>query len=239
MRKKGFKIVVFLACIFVGYFIALNTNLDNIVSFNNQLDAKGYQDAVEEKLSLYNEIANLKEINNELRTRVKKYERADERQETIYSDMKMQLSEYGLLTGLTEAQGPGVVITIKDGIMGNNNQENRLRTFHDYDMRNLINEFRNCGVEAMSVNDYRIPSLSGVLCHGLFLKFQDQSVVYGPFKIYLLGDADTLKVTLLKEGSYLNTLKSRGIIVTLEKADNIILPAAKPSTIKYAKEYIK
>lgn len=239
MRKKGFKIVVFLASIVVGYFIALNTSLDNIASSISQLDAKSYQDSIEEKLSLYNEVANLKESNEELKLRVKKYELADEQQETIYSDMKVQLSEYGLLTGLTEAQGPGVIITIKDGIMGDNNQENRLRTFHDYDMRNLINEFRNCGVEAISVNDYRIPSLSGVLCHGLFLKFQDQSVVYGPFQIYLIGDADMLKVTLLKEGSYLNTLKSRGIIVTLEKVDNIILSAANPSTIKYAKEYVK
>ena len=100
-------------------------------------------------------------------------------------------------------------------------------------MINLLNEFRKCEIEAISVNDYRVPSLAGVVCHGSFLQFQDQSVVYGPFKISLIGDPDSLKITLLKDGSYIKKLRSRGISVQLEKSDNITMAAVKENTIKY------
>ncbi|MEI3338350.1 MAG: DUF881 domain-containing protein [Clostridium sp.] len=238
MKRHGFKIIIFCASLIVGCFIALNADL-SAVSSSSVLNAKEYQEAVEEKLQLYNEVSDLKKSNQEILNKVIGYKYTDENQQALADDMKEELSKNGLLTGLTEVQGAGVVVTVKDGVMGDNNEENKLKTFHDYDMINLLNEFKKCEVEAISVNNYRISALTGVVCHGSFLQFQDQSVVYGPFQISLIGDPDTLKITLLKDGSYIKKLRSRGISVTLEKVDNITMPAAKESNIKYAKEYIK
>lgn len=239
MKIHKFKIIIFFASLMIGYFIALNADLSSVSSLNVQLNAKEYQEAVEEKLLLYDEISNFKRTNQEILNKVVGYKYTDKNQQDLVKDMKKELSQNALLTGLTDVQGSGVVITVKDGVMGDNSEENKLRTFHDYDMINLLNEFRKCQVEAISINDYRIPTLVGVVCHASFLQFQDQSIVYGPFKISLIGDSDSLKINLLKDGSYIKKLRSRGISVSLEKSDNIIMSAAKESTIKYAKEYTK
>lgn len=239
MKNHGFKIIIFCASLTIGYFIALNFNLSAVSSSSVQLNAKEYQDAVEEKLLLYNEISDFKRSNQNILNKVIGYKYTDENQQALAEDMKEELSQNSLLTGLTEVQGPGVVITIKDGVMGDDSEENKLRTFHDYDMINLLNEFKKCQVEAISINEYRIPSLTGVVCHGSFLQFQDQSIVYGPFQISLIGEPDSLRVTLLKDGSYIKKLRSRGISVSLEKVDNIKMSTVKEGTIKYAKEYTK
>ncbi len=239
MKSHGFKIIIFFASLMVGYFIALNADLSAVSSSSVQLDAKEYQEAVEEKLLLYNEISDFKRSNQDILNKVIGYKYTDENQQDLAEDMKEELAQNSLLTGLTEVQGPGVIVTVKDGIMGENNEENKLRTFHDYDMINLLNEFKKCQVEAISINNYRVQSLTGVVCHGSFLQFQDQSIVYGPFQISLIGDPESLKITLLKDGSYIKKLRSRRISVSLEKVDNITMPAVKESTIKYAKEYTK
>lgn len=239
MKSHGFRIIIFCASIMIGYFIALNADLSAISSLSVQLNAKEYQEAVEEKLLLYNEVSDFKRNNQDILNKVIGYKYTDESQQALAEDMKEELSQNSLLTGLTEVQGPGVVITVTDGIMGDDNEENKLKTFHDFDMINLLNEFKKCQVEAISINDYRVPSLTGVVCHGSFLQFQDQSVVYGPFKISLIGDPDSLKITLLKDGSYIKKLRSRGISVSLEKVNNIKMSVVKESTIKYAKEYTK
>ena len=239
MKNHGFKIIIFCASLMIGYFIALNFNLSAVSSSSVQLNAKEYQDAVEEKLLLYNEISDFKRSNQAILNKVIGYKYTDENQQALAEDMKKELSQNSLLTGLTEVEGPGVVITIKDGIMSDNSEENKLRTFHDYDMINLLNEFKKCQVEAISINEYRIPCLTGVVRHGSFLQFQDQSIVYGPFQISLIGEPDSLRVTLLKDGSYIKKLRSRGISVSLEKVDNITMPTVKEGTIKYAKEYTK
>lgn len=241
MKNKSAKIVVFVASTIVGLLIALNFNFEG--KRTSQLSAKEYQDAIEERSRLYNEISNLHDINNDAVNKINEYTYSDEKQEKIFESMKNQLGDYGRLTGLNEVKGPGIVIRINDGIVNYSDlptqYEVTSKIFHDKDMLQLLNEIRYAGAEAIAMNDYRIRPSSAIMCHWAFLIFEDETQLSAPFYLYAIGDPEMLRGKLLEDGSHLRQLMTRGLDITIENSDEIIMPAAKSFKFEYASEYVK
>ena len=71
----------------------------------------------------------------------------------VIKHMKEQLEEYNLLSGVVEAKGPGVVLTISDGsydIYSDSQEEVNRKTLHSADAALILNELRTAGAEAVS-----------------------------------------------------------------------------------------
>lgn len=241
MKSIKVKILLGVASCIIGYLIVINFNLAGNLS-SSQLSASEYQDAQEEKNKLVKEISSLTESNDILKNKIIEYTTGSRENSNIFEDMKSQVKDYGLLTGLYQTKGPGVKITILDGDRNvgiDTNTDINLKTLHDKDMERVINEIKLAGGEAITVNNHRISANSGLTCRGFCLIFEDKDTVYAPFEIYTIGDPDSLEKNLLLDGSYLNKLKIRGLKVTVEKCDEIIMPASKATTMQFASEYIK
>lgn len=241
MKNKRAKIVVFISTIIVGFLIAGNFSFEGFDS-SFQLNAKEYQNAIETKNNLLKDIGSLKSNNQEMKEKIDKYNNHDVDYGKILSDMKAQVHDYGMLTGLNEVSGTGVVITINDAIINNtydSQQEMINKTLHDFDMFSLLNELKSAGAEAIAINDHRISPLTALTCKYAFLEFEDGDMVSAPFNIYAIGDSETMKTLLSQDGSYFKRLKIRGLSVKLQVKDNITLKAANISEMKYAEEYIK
>ncbi|MBD7910058.1 MULTISPECIES: DUF881 domain-containing protein [Clostridium] len=241
MNNKRAKVIVFISTIVVGFLIAGNFSFEGFDS-SFPLNAKEYQNAIETKNNLLKEVGSLKSDNQEIKEKIDKYNNNDVNYDKILSDMKAQVRDYGMLTGLNEATGPGIVVVINDGIIDNSadSQEDADRkTLHDADMFSLLNELKSAGAEAIAINDHRISPLTALTCKYAFLEFEDGDMVSAPFNIYAIGDPESMKTLLLQEGSYLKRLKIRGLSVNLDVKDNITLKAANISEMKYAEEYIK
>lgn len=243
MKKTSGGLMVFFASIFVGLLITFNMNFGQIIERSTQLSAKEYQDAINEKSDLYKEITNLKKRNEDMQETINKYKYDDKKQDKILDSMKAQLKDYGMITGLTEVQGPGILLKINDGNI-NLNEDNEFETkskiFHDNDMALVLNDLRKAGAEAISINNHRVIPSTGVICNWAFLGFDDDSTEYAPFYIYAIGDPDTLETSLLEEGSHIRELILRQLSVQIEKKNNILMPAAsKLASTEYMKEYIE
>ncbi|SFC96037.1 DUF881 domain-containing protein [Clostridium uliginosum] len=229
---------VFLASIVLGILISTNFDIGKIQSFA-QLNAKQYQNAIEERASLYKEIGSLKENNIKTKDKINEYTKEDKKNEKILQDMKAQIIDYGLFTGLSQVQGPGIVLKINDGninLQEDTQYETDNKIFHDNDMALVLNELRKAGAEAISVNNHRIVPWTGVICNWAFLGFEDNKMESAPFNIYAIGDTEKLKTALLEEGSHVKTLMIRKLYVEIEEKDAIIMPpTTADSNVKFMK----
>lgn len=239
MKNKSAKIALFIATLIVGILIGLNFKFDGKAS--KQLTAKEYQNAIEERSHLYKQITLLEKNNREFQEKIDTYKNSDKKNEKVLKDMRNQLADYGMLTGLNEVRGPGLVITINDAII--NDEDTRYdvmsKILHDSDMALIINEIRASGAEAISINNHRVTPSTAVVCNSAFLGFDDGGREAAPFNIYVIGNGELIEESLNSEGSHLRVLKQfRGLEVTIEKRDEIVMPAASNSTIEYAKENI-
>ena len=105
-------------------------------------------------------------------------------------------------------------------------------------MAHILNELRNAGAEAISMNDHRILPNTSVSCYWAFIGFEDESKIFAPFDIYAIGNPEELKATLLAENGIIQKLLLRKIKVEIEEKDEIIISATKQNTeAKYMERY--
>ena len=226
MKNDKNYLFIFIASIIVGVLISLNFKSDRTQSYN-QLNTGQYQDAIEERAALYKEIGNLKEENAEKVEKISDYKVEDKNNDKIIEDMKAQIKDYEMFTGMSEVKGPGIILTINDGdinIKEQSSYEVFSRIFHDNDMARVLNEVKNAGAEAITVNKHRIIPWTAVMCTWAFIGFEDGSMESAPFNIYAIGDPDKLEAALLDEGSYINELILRKLKVDIQKVEEIVMP---------------
>ena len=228
MKKKPQYFFVFIAALILGFLISVNFNFDRGQSYNS-LNTMEYQEAIEERSRLYKEIGALKEGNVDATKKINQYKQDDVRNDEILQDMKEQIEDYGMFTGLTPVEGPGIILTINDGVTNANEEgfeEIMSKLLHDSDMALVLNELRQAGAEAICVNNHRIVPWSGVVCAWAFIQFDDSSMEYAPFKIYAIGDPEKLKAALLEDGSHVKELMIKKLFVEIEVSEKITMPAS-------------
>ena len=128
------------------------------------------------------------------------------------------------LLGLTNLKGKGVIITLEDDP---NATRETLAAFDDIsnhivhylDIINIVNELKNAGAEAISVNGQRIVNTTSINCIGNVIKINNQKI-NSPFTIKAIGFPESL-ISLNRPGGYLESLKDYGMVVTVKKSDNV------------------
>lgn len=238
-KAKGF---ILLASIFTGFLIINSVDLSEVTKSISSLNAIDYKKAVEERNQLYKEIDNLKSENIDYRYQISKYSDNDpEKNKKLIEDMKKQLVDYGALSGISTIKGPGIIIKLQDGDINkllDPQYEVLRKMLHEDDMAHVLNELRSAGAQAISMNNHRILPNTSVSCNWAFIGFEDESSIFAPFYVYVIGNPQELKAALLAEGSIIQELLLRKIKVEIEEKDEIIIPATKQNTeVKYMERY--
>ena len=115
------------------------------------------------------------------------------------------------IIGLDEVTGPGITITLSDSKLDINSvlDPNSL-IVHDGDILSVINELKNAGAEAISINDQRMVPTTGIICGGNIIDINKEKVG-APFEIKAIGLPEQL-AGLNRPGGYLNRILNRGRI---------------------------
>ncbi|MBQ7950602.1 MAG: DUF881 domain-containing protein [Clostridia bacterium] len=148
--------------------------------------------------------------------------------------MKEQLDNAEILAGMKEVEGPGVVVKMSDGTKTPLPGESEsLYWLHDSDLLLVINELKDAGAEAISVNGERLISTSEVRCVGSVLSVNNVRTG-APFIINAIGDPKTLESALLFKGGVVADIASY-CEVDVKTADKVTVPAYKGAVnFKYA-----
>ena len=86
----------------------------------------------------------------------------------------------------------------------------------------VINELKNAGAEAISINNQRLVPTSSIVCGGNIIEINGEKVG-APFEIKAIGLPEQL-AALSRPGGYLEILKGATVGVELKKSNSITIP---------------
>lgn len=141
------------------------------------------------------------------------------------------------IIGLSEVNGAGVIITISDSDVDQNSVlDSSNLLVHDKDILKIVNELKNAGAEAISINGQRVVLTTSIICGGNIINVNGEKIG-SPFEIKAIGLPETL-ANLNRPGGFLNWLQEeRQLKVNLKKDNNINIPKyAGVLNFKYIKK---
>ena len=155
--------------------------------------------------------------------------------DTALKEKEQEITEGNKVIGLTEVTGPGVIVTLSDSKKdASSSLDPSSLLVHDTDVLSVINELKNAGAEAISINDQRIIPTTGIICGGNIIEINGEKVG-APFEIKAIGLPEQL-AALDRPGGYLELLRSYSVGAILEKSSNITIPKYTGTiTYNYAK----
>ena len=187
-------------------------------------------------------------VNSELKTEVLRWK---ERYEQIYEDLDKfeaileekrkiatsndstsielqdELRTLNALIGTIDVSGEGVVITLADNSSVTNqtigifdNISNYL--IHDTDLIMLVNELKNAGAEAISINDERIISTTSITCDGTVVLVNGNKLS-SPFTIKAIGSQALILGAIQRTGGLLEELYAYGLVTSVTSESNITI----------------
>lgn len=154
------------------------------------------------------------------------------------SYLEAQIKNDDKLLGKTEVKGNGVVIKLDDNrevnpeeVIGNISD----LLVHEGDLLQIVNELYNAGADAISINGKRIVNTTAILCDGNIIRINDEAVGV-PIEIKAIGYPERLYYALNRPQGYLSIMKRDGVIVNVDKKDDIVIPKYEGV---YQYEYMK
>lgn len=149
-------------------------------------------------------------------------------EETIKNNQK--------LLGLTDISGQGIIIRLDENREVDSNEVLNINGYlvHEEDLLYIVNELFNCGADAVSINDERIVNTTSILCDGNIIRVNGKMIGV-PITVKAIGYPERLDGALTRPGGYLDVMASDGVIVSVERNENISI--SKYNGV-YAYEYL-
>jgi uncharacterized protein YlxW (UPF0749 family) len=141
-----------------------------------------------------------------------------------YDELYEELRKVRLLAGLTETRGPGVMVTMNDKPDYDILKDSDASIVHDSDILHVLDLLKNAGVAALSVNDLRITSVSGVQCIGSTIRCNERRML-PPYVIRAIGQPEQLAAAIDKDEMLsVRQVKEIGLVVSVEMSPEIVIP---------------
>jgi uncharacterized protein YlxW (UPF0749 family) len=145
--------------------------------------------------------------------------------------VQSRLDRLGVLTGAVPARGPGVEVVVDDA-PGARSAKFQVQ---GQDLQKLANGLWAVGAEAVAVNGQRLTNLSAIRDAGSAVTVNYVSLSR-PYTVSAIGDPKRMGADLLDTsgGQAWATLQSFGLQFDVNTKDDMLLPAAKRVTLRYA-----
>ncbi|MCW5937981.1 MAG: DUF881 domain-containing protein [Fimbriimonadaceae bacterium] len=162
--------------------------------------AIGTLDLTEENEDLRLEVTKLRVENTKLQNALAKNSNASE-------ELNKSLQEMKVFATLTDVEGPGVSVVLRDSKkpieaaidLGG-------QIVHDTDVLRVVNELKNAGAEAITVNKRRVGPRTNFRCVGTTI-LVDDSKIASPVIIRAIGETETLFGAMNLPGGVLDELR--------------------------------
>ena len=208
-NKKQIAITLGIMCFLLtlGIVIQLNTIEHATETVGQARTENGLRDQVLKWKEKYDTTYdNLERAQKELETMRQTATNNDENSKK----MEEELSQANIMLGTTDVKGNGITVNLEDG----------KDLIHQEDLIMIINELKNAGAEAISVNDQRIVNTTFLSCDGNVILI-DGNKIGTPFTILAIGNSEMLYGALTRNGGYIETLQKYGIKTEVKKATNL------------------
>lgn len=222
MKSKYSMYMILLSSVLLGFLLVsqittVKTVPMEILTFQN------YQQVSSEIRKLRDEISILDEKKGELELELMHYQNTGQSDSQIIQKLSDEIKKYEYYSGLTDVEGPGVVVTIEDNPVEGYNVPYDIAIsglIHDQYLWELVQDLINAGAEAISVKDERVVSGTEFYCEGALIRINNTGYA-PPYTIKAIGDPETLAFALNDENGTYKELENDGLIVGFRKEDSI------------------
>ena len=168
--------------------------------------------------SLYKELEHREKLLEETRQAASNTNETDSKNEEEIKNNKK-------LLGLTDVNGKGLIITLDENREINSEDVLNISEYlvHEQDLLYIVNELFNAGADAISINNQRIVNTTSILCDGNIIRINGEMVGV-PIVIKSIGYPERLDYALTRPGGYLDLMANDGVVVTVERNENINIP---------------
>lgn len=225
-NKKIISLIIGIMCIVLSYGISAQIKATENRGISSSTNANENQ--------LRDEVLRAKEKYDNLYRTLEEAEQKLEEERTNatqknsgLSDLENEIKDRNKQLGLTEVTGEGVIVKLDD------NKKTSINTYlgdpndlilHYTDIIRVINELKNAGAEAISINDQRVILTTSVECDGNVIKVNGVKIG-APFEIKAIGFSEYLSGAMNRQGGYLMNLKEYwGIETSVAKSNDITIP---------------
>lgn len=236
MKFDEGKVLLLLSGLLLGIVITsfiVNTS----ISPTSFLTYQQYEKMSREVNELHSEIRGLNREYSDLSKKLGKYEGSGQGNKSVLDTLNNELKDTKLFYGYSTVYGPGIKITINDRHQNiYDNPDVMFDITHNWDLLYLVNDLKNAGAEAISINGKRIVGNTSITCEGLVIMVNGEYIV-PPFEISAIGDPEALMYSLNLPESHYKDMESRKLYLKVERKDKIkIDPISTLNQIKYIKE---
>lgn len=184
-------------------------------------------------LNVTEEMAKLRTEVQKLREEKTALEIAASSGQNLTQELNDSLQNAKLFAGLTEVEGPGVTVILRDSKKPAEELANvNDAIIHDADLVRVINELWNAGAEAITVNNKRAGPTTSYRCVGSVIVV-DGARFAAPIVIRAMGDPDALYGGLNLPGGVLAEIRELDpAMVEIAISDKMRFPAFDGSTAR-------
>jgi len=142
---------------------------------------------------------------------------SDGRSSTALEAARSRAEAIGILTGTVAAEGPGLVMTIRDPA-----DEVQVT-----DVVDVIQELRGAGAETMQIDGVRVGVTSSVSGTAGALRVDGQAI-NAPYEFVVIGSPQDMATAMNIPGGVVPSITGRGGSVTIDQLDRVVVDALRP-----------
>ena len=212
MKSRSAQLLLTIVCFILGLLLVAQFRTQRMTG--RPLLSASSADQLAMISSLVENNARLREEMEALEEQLSEYQQATGR--AMLGALVQELNKIRIINGLVEVSGSGVEVTI-DGPIG------------VLDIQDLINELRNAGAEALTINGERLTLYSVIASTEDGVMIANGMKPSRPYILQAIGQPETLETALLRRGGLIATLERNydGLAVSVIKRERIVLPVYK------------
>lgn len=220
MQKNDRRFIFLIVFMVLGIALTLqfrSTLYTNKQKVSTTINNEMLKARIEEQTNIENELKtridyNLKKKDRYLKAIIEK--KNDDKLMARWEDIRLK-------AGLTDVEGPGVIIRLDDATARKTGNPSLL-IIHESDIKIILNDLKKAGAQAISINNERIIATSEQVCAGPTIMI-NKSRYAVPYIIKVIGDPDILAESM-NHSERIDLMIKDNIRIEIKKADNVFIP---------------
>lgn len=212
MKKFGKALVFGILCLILTFAITVQLRVSSLS------ESESSQTKITDKLK--DEIFRLNDENVKLAEKFQNTtsELDDARNQAAQNDSSSKdtselIKKYTIVSGKTDVTGQGIIIKYKPN-------DNEAKADMVKDLRDIVNEIKNAGAEAIEINNQRIVGTTAIEMVKNKIEINDTEVSEN-FIIKAIGDSNLMYSGLIRPGGTIENIRESGVSIEINSENTI------------------
>ena len=212
MKKFGKALVFGILCLILTFAITVQLRVSSLS------ESESSQSKITDKLK--DEIFRLNDENVKLAEKFQNTtsELDDARNQAAQNDSSSKdtselIKKYTIVSGKTDVTGQGIIIKYKPS-------DNEEKADMVKDLRDIVNEIKNAGAEAIEINNQRIVGTTAIEMVKNKIEINDTEVSEN-FIIKAIGDSNLMYSGLIRPGGTIENIRESGVSIEINSENTI------------------